>query len=151
MTKAEFQTQFKRLRVAGYRLPVFTDITITDVITEWYGTFGNCSLEEFSEAIDKLKQSKTDTFWPATGEIWAHVFEIRKARRIRLQAMQPDPEDAIPQTTRQELAGMFREFAKTLSQRMAMKGVPGDVQEVPDHELLAEEDRKRAAEGDACG
>lgn len=142
MTKAEFSEQFKRLRVAGYRLPVFDGITIADVITEWYGTFGNCSVAEFSEAIDRLKQSKTDTFWPATGELWAEVYEIRKARRIRLQAVQPDYADTIPNERRQELAGMFRDFAKTLAGRMAMKGHPSDVQAEPEHVAIDEEDRK---------
>jgi hypothetical protein len=141
MTKTEFQSQFKRLRVAGYRLPVFDGITIADVIEEWYGTFGNCSVDEFSKAIDLLKQKKTDTFWPATGELWAQVYEIRKARRIRLQAEQPSDPDTLPQAKRDELAGMFRDFAKTLAQRMAMKSAPSDVQEVPDHVALEQEDQ----------
>lgn len=149
MTKTEFGKQFQRLRVAGYRLPVFDGVTIADVITEWYGTFGNCSEAEFSEAIDRLKQSKTDTFWPATGELWAHVYELRKARRIRLQAAQPDYQDGRSPVQRQELAEMFRGFAKTLSQRMAMKAEPSDAQVEPDHVLIDQEDQDRAAKGDA--
>jgi hypothetical protein len=153
MTKTEFAEQFKRLRVAGYRLPVFDGVSVKDVTDEWYGTFGNCSADEFSQAIDRLKQSKTDTFWPATGELWQHVFEVRKARRIRLQAMQADPVDTVPQTQRQELAAMFRGFAQQLSQRMSMPKVSEAVgqQEAADEALRDEEDLKRAAEGDVCG
>lgn len=35
-----------------------------------------------SAAVDKLKQTKTDTFWPATGELWCLIREYRKACEI---------------------------------------------------------------------
>jgi hypothetical protein len=121
MTKGEFGTEFQRLRIAGYRLPVFDGITIKDVIDEWYSTFASCSVEDFSAAIDKLKQTKTDTWWPATGEIWALVFEVRHARAIRSQhdsSMTEWPE--IPVDVREQLAAKFRDFAASLGRRMAM-------------------------------
>lgn len=154
MTKTEFQEQFKRLRVAGYRLPVFDGITIADVIAEWYGTFGSCSKEEFSEAIDRLKKDKTDTFWPATGELWAHVYEFRKARRIRLQAQSPDYDDRpLTPEQSQEFVSMFRQFQKQLVKKMAMPHA--EPQQAPqaaiDAELIAEEDREHAAKGEVCG
>jgi hypothetical protein len=144
MTKTEFQEQFKRLRVAGYRLPVFDGITIADVIAEWYGTFGACSVQEFSDAIDRLKKAKTDTFWPATGEIWQHVYEVRKARRIKQSMQMPEYGETTPQEVRTELAGMFREFATKLSQRMAMPKVAESlaVQDEPDHVQLEREARE---------
>lgn len=141
MTKTEFSDQFKRLRVAGYRLPVFDGITIKDVIDEWFKTFGSCTVEEFSQAIDRLKQGKQDTFWPATGELWAHVFEVRKARRIRLQGQMPTDHD-IPAGDRQELAAMFRTFAQQLGQRMTMpKAVAQEEpQAIQDARTVADED-----------
>jgi hypothetical protein len=149
MTKTEFKAQFKRLRTAGYRLPVWDGITVDDVLAEWFDTFGSCSLAEFSAAIDKLKQVKTDTFWPATGEIWTHVFEYRKERRIRLQVesgMHYTGVDLTPEQ-RQEMASMFREFTKGLSQRMAMpKAEPQTVpQEITDAEEIAREDHEGTA------
>lgn len=153
MTKAEFGEQFKRLRVAGYRLPVFDGVKVNDVIEEWYGTFGSCSHEEFSQAIDRLKQQKTDTWWPATGELWQHIFEVRKARKIRQSMTTPEYGSETPQQVRQELAGMFRQFAQTLSQKMAMPKVSESIgqQAAADHALREDEDLKRGAEGDACG
>lgn len=144
MTKAEFAAQFKRLRVAGYRLPVFDGVTVKDVTDEWYGTFANCSAEEFAQAIDRLKQRKTDTFWPATGELWAHIFEIRKARRIRAQVGESHEWPETPATVRQELAGMFRGFAQQLAAKMTIPEAP--VQVAPDHVLLEQEERDRDAE-----
>lgn len=121
MTKTEFQEQFKRLRVAGYRLPVFDGITIADVIAEWYGTFGTCSKEEFSAAIDKLKQVKTDTFWPATGELWALVYEVRKAHRIRLQSQQDDTGSwSMSDEDAQEFLTVLRECKQRVISRMTM-------------------------------
>lgn len=147
MTKTEFRTQFKRLRTAGYRLPVWDGITVDDVLTEWFDTFGTCSEPEFSAAIDKLKQVKTDTFWPATGELWTHIFAYRKERRIRLQAQSGTHYDGAELTPSQraEMAGMFREFAKTLGQRMAMKAAPSDTQETPDHVMREQEEREETA------
>ena len=142
MTKTEFSDQFKRLRVSGYRLPVFDGITVKDVTEEWFRTFGQCSAEEFSQAIDRLKQTKTDTFWPATGEIWQHVFEVRKARRIRQQMAMPEAGAETPAQVRQELAGMFRDFASKLSQRMSMPKANVPEQVEPDDVLLERENRE---------
>lgn len=131
MTKTEFRDQFKRLRVCGYRLPVFTDATIDDVLTEWYATFKDCSGQEFSEAIDRLKREKTDTFWPATGELWAQIADVRKARRIRLQSREsghggPEMSDEM----RQEFLKDFREF----KERMLGKSMPDAAPQVAPEE-----------------
>lgn len=142
MTKAEFQEQFKRLRVAGYRLPVFDGISVKDVIDEWYGTFGACTVQEFSQAIDRLKQVKTDTFWPATGELWTLVFEVRKARRIRLQAQQPDYERTLTPEQSREFLTQFQEFKKALVAKMTMPHA--EPQTVPDHVLIEDEERSGA-------
>lgn len=145
MNKTEFKEQFKRLRVSGYRLPVFDGVTIEDVMAEWYTTFGACSVEEFSSAIDTLKQVKTDTFWPATGEIWTHVLRYRKERRIRLQAQsgQHIGGKELSDAQRREMAGMFREFAQKLGARMTMP--KAEAQTVPDHVQLEHEEQDRAA------
>lgn len=145
MNKTEFKEQFKRLRVAGYRLPVWDDVKVDEVMAEWYATFGNCSVEEFSSAIDTLKQVKTDTFWPATGEIWTHVLRYRKERRIRLQA-QSGGEYHYPELSssqRKEMAGMFREFAQKLGQRMTMPKVESADQVEPDHVIRQHEEDDR--------
>lgn len=121
MTKTEFGKQFQRLRVAGYRLPVFDGVTVADVVAEWFDTFKGCTVEEFSEAIDRLKQHKTDTWWPATGEIWALVFDVRKARALRNQCDSSTAEwPAVGPDIRQQLAAEFRDFAHRLSQKMTM-------------------------------
>ncbi len=143
MTKAEFREQFKRLRVAGYRLPISDGVTVDDVLAEWFQTFGGCTVREFAEAIDRLKKSKADTFWPAPGELWAHVFEIRKAHRIRLQTANPDFGQDISPDVRSEMAAAFREFAAHLSQKMAMRHAPAQTrpQDVEDAEQLERDDR----------
>jgi hypothetical protein len=143
MTKAEFQEQFKRLRVAGYRLPAFQPgESVKDLMAEWFGTFGKCSKEEFAYAIDELKKAKEDTFWPAPGELWRFVFEHRKQRRIRLQSQMPDDGDGLTQAQRDELAAHFRDFAQRLSAKMAMPKVAAqeEPQAVIDARDLAEEE-----------
>lgn len=148
MTKTEFAEQFKRLRVAGYRLPAFLPgESVKDLTDEWFKTFGACAREEFAHAIDELKKAKTDTFWPAPGELWFHIFELRKARKIRASLEMPEYGDTTPQQVRQELAGMFRAFATQLSQRMAMPKVSEAVgqQEAPDHVLREQEEREEPA------
>lgn len=142
MTKTEFQEQFKRLRVAGYRLPVFDGITIADVITEWYGTFGGCTVKEFSAAIDRLKQAKTDTFWPATGELWAHVYEVRKANRIRSQANRQEPDAwAMSEEETGDFLAALRACRNRIVARMAMPKVSeaAGSQVEPDHVLRERE------------
>lgn len=143
MTKTDFGKQFQRLRVAGYRLPVFDGVKVTEVIDEWYATFGGCSLEEFSAAIDRLKQQKTDTWWPATGEIWSHIFEIRKARRIRNSVNESHEWPETGPNLRQQLAADFREFARKLSQQMTMPHAEPQVP--PQHVTEDEEERARLA------
>jgi hypothetical protein len=146
MTKTEFSEQFKRLRVAGYRLPVFQPgESVSDLTAEWYGTFGACTKDEFAYAIDELKKAKTDTWWPAPGELWAHVFEYRKGRRLRLQQQMPgDDGDGLTPAQRQELAAHFRDFARRLSAKMAMPKVSEGLarQDVPDEVLQEIEERE---------
>src|SRR3990167_1077123 len=120
MTKTEFREQFKRLRVAGYRLPVFEGVTIEDVLTEWFRTFSSCSVEEFSQAIDKLKQTKTDTFWPATGELWTHIFFIRKERRIRRQAADTGYDWSMSDADRDAFLTMLRETMRKIAAKHTM-------------------------------
>lgn len=143
MTKTEFREQFKRLRLAGYRLPLFDGVTIEDVMSEWYDTFSNCTAEEFSQAIDRLKQQKTDTWWPATGEIWAQVFEVRKARKVRASMDDHGEFPETPAEVRAQLAAGFREFAAQLSQRMRMPQV--EPQAEPEHVIEEREARARQA------
>lgn len=143
MTKAEFTVQFKRLRVAGYRLPVFDGATIKDVIDEWYGTFEACSVTEFSHAIDCLKRTKTDTFWPASGELWMHILQHRKERRIRAEANSVGIGTSLTAEQRKEFLKSFREFRQALLAKMAMPHAEPQVE--PDHVILEQEEREREA------
>lgn len=145
MTKAEFAEQFKRLRVAGYRLPVFDGVTVKDVTDEWYSTFALCSVHEFSHAIDKLKQEKTDTFWPAAGELWVHIFQYRKERRIRRQSSEIEGAWAMSDEDAKDFLAMLRATKEKILNRMAMPRVEPQVE--PDHVLLEQEDLDRASEG----
>jgi len=142
MTKTEFKAQFKRLRVSGYRLPVFDGVTIEDVMAEWFGTFGSCTTEEFSGAVDRLKETKTDTFWPATGEIWTHIRQLRKERRIRIQSQHPGYENKLTDAQAQEFLSDFRQFQKKLVAKMTMPHA--EVQTAPDHVQREEEDEERS-------
>ena len=144
MTKGEFGKQFQRLRVAGYRLPVFEGVTVKDVVDEWYGTFGSCSVEEFSHAIDKLKQTKTDTFWPATGELWTHIFFIRKERRIRRQAEEPGHEWSMSDADRDAFLTMLRETMRKIAAKHTMPHAEPQVE--PQH---VQDARDRADEESA--
>lgn len=144
MTKAEFAEQFKRLRVAGYRLPVFDGVTVKDVTDEWYGTFGSCSVQELAHAIDQLKRTKTDTFWPASGELWAHIYQYRKERRIRRQSENVEGEWHMSETDAQEFLSMLRATRDKIIGRMAMPKAA--VQVDPDHVLLEQEQLDRAEE-----
>jgi len=131
MTKTEFKEQFKRLRLAGYRLPVFDGVTVDGVMDEWFTTFSDCKAQEFSDAIDRLKQSKTDTFWPATGEIWSHILELRKAQRIRRQANEQGSGWRMSDGDAQEFLTMLRETRdKILARKQMPKAEP---QVRPDH------------------
>lgn len=142
MTKTEFREQFKRLRLAGYRLPVFDGVTIEDVMTEWFDTFHGCTAEEFSEAIARLKQQKTDTWWPATGEIWSHIFEVRKARRIRRQSEDVGGVWQMSEADTQAFLGVLRAARDKILGKMTMpKGVAQEEpQAVQDERALREED-----------
>lgn len=143
MTKAEFTAQFKRLRIAGYRLPVFDGVTVKDVVDEWYATFGSCSVSEFSHAINCLKQTKTDTFWPASGELWTHIRQYRKERRIRAEANAPSVEDGLSAEQRQAFLESFREFRDSLMAKMSMPHAEAQVE--PDEVLRDQEEREREA------
>lgn len=136
MTKTEFGVQFKRLRVAGYRLPVFDGVKVDDVIDEWFGTFGSCSLSEFSTAIDNLKRVKTDTFWPATGELWAQVYEVRKARRIRLQSQESGNSWSMSDADSEEFLAMLRECKERVIGKMTM---PHAEPQTPPQHVIDEE------------
>lgn len=143
MTKAEFGEQFKRLRVAGYRLPVFDGVKVGEVIDEWYATFQSCTQVEFAEAIDRLKQQKTDTFWPATGELWFQVFEIRKARRVRRQT---DDHDGAWQMSDADAKAFLEVLRATRDRILGRMTMPqAEPQTPPDHVLLNEEERERQA------
>jgi hypothetical protein len=140
MTKAEFKEQFKRLRIAGYRLPLMDGVTVDDVLAEWYGTFGECSREEFSEAIDRLKREKTDTFWPAAGELWAHVYEVRKARRIRMQSRRDETGVwAMSDADTQEFLSLLREARDKILRKMPHAEPQTAPQHVQDEMDRAEE------------
>lgn len=141
MTKTEFRGQFKRLRVAGYRLPVFDGVTIEDVLDEWYATFQGCSATEFSHAIDKLKQTKPDTFWPASGELWTHIFQYRKERKIRNQANHVEGQWAMSDEDAQEFLVMLRECKNKIIEKMAMPHAEAQVE--PDHVLREQEELDR--------
>lgn len=147
MTKTEFKDQFKRLRTAGYRLPVFDGITVDDVLTEWFGTFGGCTVNEFSAAIDKLKQVKKDTFWPSTGEIWTLVFEVRKANRIRRQSADTEGAWSMSDADAQEFLAVLRATRDKILHKMAMpKAEPQTVpQHITDADAIADEDRDGTA------
>lgn len=143
MTKTEFGKQFQRLRVAGYRLPVFDGVKVTDVIDEWYATFGGCTEAEFAEAIDRLKKAKTDTFWPATGELWAQVFEIRKARKIRAQSVVTEGHWAMSNEDANDFLSMLRECKQRILAKMTMPHAEPQVE--PDHVLREREEREEPA------
>lgn len=141
MTKTEFQEQFKRLRVAGYRLPVFDGVNIADVIAEWYQTFGGCTKQEFAEAVDRLKKAKTDTFWPATGELWFHIKEIRKGHAIRRSAASVEGEWAMSDADRDVFLAMLRSTRDKLLRKMPDAAAQTRPQELIDAEELEREDR----------
>ena len=129
------------LTMCGYRLPVFDGVTIEHVMDEWYQTFHDVPAYEFSAAVDALKKVKTDTFWPATGELWAQVFEIRKARRVRASARVTEGDWGMKDEDTDTFLAMLRETKDKILGKMAMpKGAP--VQEPPDHVLLEREDAK---------
>jgi hypothetical protein len=131
MTKAEFGEQFKRLRVAGYRLPVFDGVKVTEVIDEWYDTFRSCTPKEFAAAVDRLKETKTDTFWPATGEIWSHIKEHRKLHALRRQANEHGTEWAMSDEDAQEFLAAFRAAKDKILGKMTMPNSEAHVE--PDH------------------
>lgn len=141
MTKTQFREQFKRLRVAGYRLPVFDGATIDDVLDEWYATFQSCSDAELGHAIDKLKQTKTDTFWPASGELWTHIFQYRKERKIRSQANHVEGEWSMSTEDAQEFLAMLRDCKAKILAKMSMPHAEPQVE--PDHVLLEQEEQDR--------
>lgn len=147
MTKGEFGEQFKRLRIAGYRLPVFDGVKITEVIDEWYQTFQGCTASEFAEAVDRLKQAKTDTWWPATGELWTHIFEARKERRIRRQTHETGGTWQMSDEDSQEFLALLRAAKDKILGRMAMPNVEPQVE--PPHITEAREERARQAAEEA--
>lgn len=140
MTKTEFQEQFKRLRVAGYRLPVFDGVTIADVIAEWYQTFGGCTKAEFAEAIDRLKKAKTDTFWPATGELWFHIKEYRKGQAIRRSAAAVEGEWAMSDEDRDQFLAMLRQTRDKILRKMPHAEAQTEPQTIADARSIQEED-----------
>jgi hypothetical protein len=142
MTKIEFRNQFKRLRVAGYRLPVFDGVKVDDVLDEWFGTFGGCTVQEFSQAIDRLKEAKTDTFWPSTGELWTQVHRVRKERRIRRQTDDHGKEWAMSDEDANEFLEVLRQCKDKILGRMAMPHAEPQVepQHVIDEQARREED-----------
>jgi len=77
MTKPEFKVEFDRMTKAGYRLP--EGFSVTDIMDEWFDTFQHCQVAEFAAAIDRLKRTKTDTFWPAIGALYQDVQAQRHA------------------------------------------------------------------------
>jgi hypothetical protein len=79
MTKLEFREQFKRLVIAGYRLP--SDIPEGEVMAEWYETFAKESADDLAVAITELKKAKADTFWPSIGQVYQGIADLKKARR----------------------------------------------------------------------
>jgi hypothetical protein len=147
MTKAEFGKQFQRLRVAGYRLPVFDGVNIADVISEWYGTFGGCTEQEFAQAVDRLKQVKTDTFWPATGELWFYIKEVRKAHAIRRSASDHGGEWAMSEADADVFLAMLRATKDKILTKMAMPAAVPQVepQAVTDARAIADEDTEASA------
>lgn len=138
MTKTEFQEQFKRLRVAGYRLPVFDGVKVTDVMDEWFQTFSGCTKGEFSEAVDRLKKAKTDTFWPATGELWFHIKEIRKGQAIRKSASHVEGEWGMADTT--EFLAMLRATRDKILRKMPDAAPQTPPQAVMDADAIRDED-----------
>lgn len=142
MTKAEFRDQFKRLRVAGYRLPVGDGVTVDDVMTGMYADFGACSCDEFSRAIDLLKQAKTDTFWPAPGDIWKHIKTVRKANAIRKSAREVDGEWQMSDADAAEFLSLLRETKRKILSKMAMAHAEPQKapQAVLDEQALRDED-----------
>lgn len=141
MTKTEFKTQFKRFRMAGYRLPVFDGVTVDNIMDEWYDTFEHCTVQEFGAAIDRLKQVKTDTFWPATGEIWFYIFEYRKRNAIRRQSEGHGGDWSMSDADAQEFLAMLRATRDKILGKMTMPHAEAQV--APDHVLLEQEDRER--------
>jgi len=143
MTKTEFKDQFKRLRVAGYRLPISEGVTVDDVMTEWFQTFQGCTVREFSTAIDNLKRVKQDTFWPATGELWSQIKEIRKGNRIRRQTEDTAGSWSMSDEDAQEFLALLRATKDKIIGRMAMPHAEPQTrpQALIDAEELAREDR----------
>lgn len=142
MTKTEFGNQFKRLRASGYHLVLPDGITLPEVVDEWYRTFGACSVAELAHAIDCLKRTKLDTFWPAPGELWAPIFQYRKERRIQAEARNGGGEDdPTAPDQRQEFQAAFQAFRDRLLAKMTMP--EATVQVEPEHvreEADAEQD-----------
>jgi hypothetical protein len=140
MTKAEFSEQFKRLRVAGYRLPVFLPgESVKDLTDEWFKTFGGCTLDEFSFAVDELKKIKTDTFWPAPGELWAQIEERRKMRRLRAQAVVSEGRWAMSDEDTREFLSLLREARDKILRKMPHAEPQTAPQHVQDEMDRAEE------------
>lgn len=124
MTKAEFKTQFDRLRLAGYRLQLPEGAAIQAVLAEWYPTFAECYVEDLAVAIDRVKQTKTDTFWPAIGEVYQHILDVRKERARRNSERDYDyPE--VPEAERQAGLAYLKEAMKAIQQKHRMPDSPG--------------------------
>jgi len=145
MTKTEFKEQFKRLRVAGYRLPVSDGVTVDDVMDEWFKTFQGCTSRELSEAIDRLKKEKTDTFWPATGQLWFHIKDVRKGDAIRRQASEHTGEWAMSEEDTQEFLSILRAARDRIVRKMPNAEAQVRPQHIEDAEALAIEDSEASA------
>jgi len=78
MTKEEFRVQFKRLVIAGYRIP--PDMPEADVMAEWYDSLAGELAEDLAVSITGLKRSKSDTFWPSIGEVYDGIGQAKRLR-----------------------------------------------------------------------
>lgn len=147
MTKTEFKAEFKRLRVAGYRLPLMDGVTVDDVMDEWYATFAACRVEEFAWAINRLKETKTDTFWPATGELWFAIKEYRKANAIRRSASDHAGAWSMSDADVQDFLTVFRAAKAKILSKMTMPDAEPQTepQAIADARAIAEEDAEATA------
>lgn len=145
MTKAEFKDQFKRLRVAGYRLPVSDGVTVDDVMDEWFKTFQGCSVRELATSIDRLKLEKTDTFWPSTGQLWFHIKDVRKGDAIRRQANDHTGEWAMSDADTREFLAVLRAARDRIVKGMPQADAQTRPQALEDADEIAREDSEASA------
>lgn len=73
MSETEAMDQFDRLLAAGYLPPGDPEDKPGAVFREWFAAFRTYDAADVSEAITRLKTTKTDRFWPMPAELRAFL------------------------------------------------------------------------------